>query len=275
MSTLFRLAVRTYIENWNPALYRESVATRLLPMPNEWVNTLLDCNTINLESGYIPTDENNRILKEITAAIVVQLKQFPNGAFVRLGSRSPKDAFIAQSGMKCTEGKLAVQMLLDSERISDDLSMAKYNIYTPHIAIRDWIDIQPWQEFRCFYKDGNLLGVSQYDYFKGYMPEIEENVSSVMMALKIKTERIAKHLPYNGTVVVDYVYRCKNSGDEVLNEIILLEINPWTILTDPCLFDWNNDKFTKLEFRFVGKDKETIVIPWHFNDSVHIQQNHS
>lgn len=200
----------------------------------------------------------------MASAIDVQLKQFPNGAFIRLGSRSPKDSFPAlKQGMKCTEGKHAVDMLVDSKRVHDDLYVAKSNNYIPHIALREWINIQPWQEFRCFYKQGELVGISQYDYFKKHLPQIEENLQGILLALEIKSKGVAKCLPYDGTIIVDYVYQVKHKGNEHINKAILLEVNPWTLLTDPCLFNWHTDKFEKPEIRYIDQSGNIEKVSLH------------
>lgn len=261
MSDYFKSIVETYIENWDPFLRKHSIATQLIPITRYWLDVLINCSYLNTESGYSPTDSELSTLTEIASAIDVQLKMFPNGAFIRLGSRSPKDSWLVyKQGMKCLTGKHAVNMFLDSERISDDLALSKANNYTPYIAIRQWLEIEPWQEFRCFYKDRKLVGISQYDYHKGYQPEIEKNISGIQLAIEIKSKDITKYLPYDGTVIADYIYKVKNRDNQYINEAILLELNPWTVLTDPCLFDWHKNNFEKSEFRYLGRDGNLVVL---------------
>ncbi|MCL6477840.1 MAG: cell division cycle 123 family protein [Peptococcaceae bacterium] len=169
---------------------------------------------------------------------------------MRLGSRSPKDSYETYKKKYCYHtGEEAVKALCDSERVSDDLYLARANGYTPHIAVREWVPIEPWQEFRCFVRNRKLAGISQYNYLhREVFPEIRENAGRIEWALRKKTELIAPLLPDN--VVVDYIYRMRQSGNMVVNEAVLLEINPWMPYTDPCLFDWSKDRFEEFEFRF-------------------------
>jgi hypothetical protein len=72
-------------------------------------------------------------LTSLEAWVDEQLKEFPQGAFIGLGSRSPKDSWAGmrdgfmRGGFKVTSGKYGVELLVDStERISDDLSVAEH-----------------------------------------------------------------------------------------------------------------------------------------------------
>ena len=62
------------------------------------------------------------------------VRQFRDGAFVRLGSRSAKDCDFALShGLRISTGRAALRMLTDgSERIAWDLRWALRNGYCPH-----------------------------------------------------------------------------------------------------------------------------------------------
>jgi len=241
----------TYIENWPNGLINHSVATVHFPLTTEEVDALIAHNIMSLENGEIPTDEQGQILRRLEEKIDRLIKHFPRGAFVRLGSRSPKDSYEAFLKKFCYKnGKEAVAALCDSERINDDLWLAKSNDYTPYIAVREWIVIQPWQEFRCFIRNKKLVGISQYNYLhREVFPEIEENADRIEWALRKKVEMVAPILPADD-VIVDFVYKMREHGNVVVNEVILLEVNPYSPYTDPCLFNWSKDKFESFEFRF-------------------------
>jgi hypothetical protein len=207
---------------------------------------------MQLEDGNIRSIEQEAALQGIELKIDSMIKQFPRGAFVRLGSRSPKDSYNALKKNYCYHtGHDAVLALCDSERISDDLWLAKGNNYTPHIAVREWIPIEPWQEFRCFVKNRKLVGISQYNYLRREVfPEILEHFGQIEWILHQKTEMVASLLPRDD-VIVDFIYKKpRQHGNELINETILLEVNPYFIFTDPCLFNWSKDKFEKFEFRY-------------------------
>jgi len=128
--------------------------------------------------------------------------------------------------------------------------MCLFGVELRHLVVREWINIKPWQEFRCFYRDRKLVGISQYNYLKREIfPEIANLAGSIEWAIKIKSETVAPLLPADN-IVVDYIYKYKEHGNERISEVILLECNPYMIYTDPCLFNWSKDKFENFEFRF-------------------------
>lgn len=257
MLDYFNKVKPTYIENWPDNLLKHSIPAILIPLSSAEVDALIAFNFMQIEDGKIPTEENIKKIKDIEKTIDEQLKEFPNGAFIRLGSRSPKDSYLAfKMKYQCTSGKDGVKWLCDSERISDDLYLARSNNYTPYIILRPWIKIKPWQEFRCFYKDRELVGISQYNYLKGVtFDKIIKNTDIIEWSLQIKSKEICNLLP-SKDVVVDYIVKIKEYGQERTCEVIMLEINPFMTLTDPCLFSWK-EGFNQFEFRY-NKNKVNV-----------------
>lgn len=250
-SEYFKMVKPTYIENWPTGLINHSVATVHFPLITNQVRALIAHNYMTLEDGCIPTEEEKNALKELETILDSYIVQFPKGAFVRLGSRSPKDSYEAhKKSFRYQNGREAIIALCDSERIHDDLYLARANDYTPHLVVREWIKIEPWQEFRCFYRRRKLVGISQYNYLKKEVfPEIVEQSESIEWAIRLKSKMIAPILPADD-LVVDYIYKVRRRGNELINEVVFLECNPFSIYTDPCLFNWSRDNFQELEFRF-------------------------
>jgi len=243
---------KTYLENWPTMLYNESISTILIRLDDREVASLIayNNNTID-ETCEVPTKENESTLLSIQNKISNCIDRFPNGAFIKLGSRSPKDSYEGyKEGFKCLDGEKAIKLFNDSERIRDDLELAKNYGYSPYIAIREWLDIPEWSEFRGFIRNRKLVGLSQYNYrSKKPYAEIMKNASSIEWAIQRKSEYIADllHMP---DVVVDLFYKSKYYGNETVSEVKVIEINPFDIWTDPCLFNWNKDKFEDFEFRY-------------------------
>ena len=118
------------------------------------------------------------------------------------------------------------------------------------------MEIKPWQEFRCFYRNRKLVGISQCHYLKREVfPEIAEMAGSIEWAIRVKSEMVATLLPADD-VVVDYIYKVRRRGNENVNEVILLECNPFFVYTDPCLFSWSRDNFQEFEFRYFKPEVE-------------------
>jgi len=206
---------------------------------------------MTLENRRIPTEEEKSVLKELETILDSNIVQFPKGAFIRLGSRSPKDSWLGyREGFRCASGVYALKLLCDSERIYEDLYLALGNSYTPHLVVREWVEIKSWQEFRAFYKNRKLVGLSQYNYLKEEVfSEVAEMAGSIEWAIRLKSEMVAPLLPADN-VIVDYIYRIRQHGNENVNEVVLLECNPFMVYTDPCLFNWSRDTFQEFEFRF-------------------------
>jgi hypothetical protein len=128
----------------------------------------------------------------------------------------------------------------------DDLLLAIAKNYRPSIFVREWLDIPPWTEFRCFMKQRSLVGISQYFYRNVYPPllaaagEIEGAIRDFFPAFEESC-----HIQ---DVVFDIVVQPSAPW-----QVTLLEINPYFELTDPCLFHWHDDDFDG-GFRFCREE---------------------
>jgi len=239
MNEHWKLARPTYIENWSPALRALSVRSEGFGLLTTEAATL---GRMNGEWGeafvaYHPTQypwEDELTIERLTGRVDELVRRFPNGAFVRLGSRSPKDSWWGhEHGFQCFEGMTAMRLLLDSsERVHDDLSMALHYTYNPWIWVREWRDIPHWAEFRCFMRDRKLVGVSQYFYRELWCPG--DALVSPRELLADLTEtfwpRFQRICPLDDVV---FDITTDNPGAWTL-----IEINPFFDLTDPCLYSW-------------------------------------
>lgn len=254
----FDLVKFTYLENWPPSLCSLSIPQ--VDIPLGLIGTMqlqkeIESAWYELEQGRrsIPSLFGNQLIGLIDAA----LNKFPSGAgFVRLGSRSPKDSILFHDTRgKVQSGAQALMLLTNfSERIWEDLYLAIEEKYPVHIFVREWQEIQPWAEFRCFMRDHRLVGISQYDYLSGYMPEISSQEGSIRFAIEQFFKRFKENWPIDSfdDVVFDVFLRQHRAPkNETSWEVRLLEINPWMERTDPCLFSWLNDGDFDSGFRFI------------------------
>lgn len=248
----FTNAAKTFIENWPSLLFNESIATAMFQLTSQEVDSLIEVNIHTIEqTEKTPSEEAVSVVSQLEDKLTKYIRRFPRGAFVKLGSRSPKDSWIGhKEGFCCHDGRKAIKLFNDSERINDDLLAARYYGYLSYIAVREWIEIPAWAEFRGFIKDRKLVGLSQYNYLdrKAY-PEIMENADSIQWAIQRKVDRIADLLPLPD-IVADFLYKVRVYGNERINEVVLIELNPFDFWTDPCLFNWNRDNFNSFEFRY-------------------------
>jgi hypothetical protein len=252
VSNPFEVAVPTYYENWPVGLRRLSMATAMRKMSVAEAQVLRAC-----------VGEHGEGLEKLgplykcadTVGVLInwmeeKIGEFPKGAFVRLGSRSPKDSWAGnRDGFRVEHGREAWDLLTDcSERVYDDLSWALKNDYEPCLLVREWLDIPRWMEFRCFMKSRKLVGISQY-FYRDESPEIEKFKDSIKWALEMFFENLFVREIHLDDVVFDVFAHTQRRGNETVVDVKLIEINPYATWTDPCLFDWNEDAFDAIEFR--------------------------
>ncbi|MBB5696470.1 hypothetical protein FHS87_004541 [Roseomonas pecuniae] len=141
-------------------------------------------------------------------------------------------------------GQKAISVLLTSrERVRFDLSVSILADSPVYMFLRDWTDIAPWREFRCFMIGRELRGISQYHYRGGQQyNEIMDHETEIRSAIAsfFPKFRDACHLD---DVVFDLAYRGARDP-------ILIEINPSPLsgLSDLCLFEREH---LNGEFRFL------------------------
>lgn len=236
MTSYFDRVKPTYIEAWPQALCSLSLAQVDIPLS---VEDAIALGTNILELYELFPKPWHRDISGIRDRVADAVHKFSKGAFIRLGSRSPKDAWT--SGRRCSTGSRALEILLGgSERIQEDLQLAIENHYEPHIFVREWVDLEPWQEFRCFMKGRQLAGISQYHYLDGPIKEILENKASIDWAIGQFFSSQFKNACHLDDVVFDVIVNMREVGEDRMWTVKLLEINPFFELTDPCLFDWRN-----------------------------------
>lgn len=171
-------------------------------------------------------------LDTLVEACDAALASFPGGAFVRLGACSPKDTPTAVlTGCQATSGTQVLQLLGDgSRRVFLHLRLCLRLGLPVWVFLREWAEIGPADELRCFVHDGVLAGVSQYQRHgpapqraavEARRPEIAAMAATLMAAMDLRS------------FVFDI---CLGEGREALT---LIELNPWGPPTDACLFAWD------------------------------------
>lgn len=261
-----RFILPTYLENWPVELKALTVHQEGIELS---VGNVLALGHSQVElyeywqtrpiTDEVRRERMGRLQSDLDATVRRVMAQAKSeGVFVRLGSRSPKDSYFWWRDERPEgqpEGRMwpivsgagAVGALLDtSERINDDLLEAVSLDYTPWIWVRAWVDILPFQEFRCFVKGGRVVGISQYNYAEMYPQLVKDKTLYINAVQLILNKRIIPSLHIPDAVVDVYVtLDTMPSGRGRRASARLLEINPYFELTDPCLFGW--DEIRKLE----------------------------
>jgi len=166
-------------------------------------------------------------------------------AFMRLSRRSPKDSW---NGLKhqfrVRTGRDAISFLVDSERIFEDLALCDHQGLPVVLAVRPFVEIPFWTEYRCFVKDGELRGITQYFCRKDdVFPEIDEMAAVIERKLKQAVPAVADACHFKDCTI-DFFF---DDGTPTL-----IEINPFPItpgLVYPGLFE-DGHSFDTYEFRY-------------------------
>lgn len=251
------VATPTYLENWPIGLQRLTMAQSGRPLSEKEVESLMSFQS--------PEDCvcDQETLNHLLAWIETQLAFYPQGVYVKLGSRSPKDSYLSfdPDGFKVRSGGKAITLLGDSCRVFEDLVLAKNGGYQPWLFLREWKEIPAWAEFRCFMKDRKLTGISQYYYREAY-PEVEKYAGTIEWGIGRFFENYFLPEIHVDDVVFDVwvSIRDRHSSNQI--EVKLLEINPYSPMTDPCLCSWADPNTFDGKLRFKregdlkGQDQE-------------------
>ena len=199
---------------------------------------LLEQEQKDIQSVFL--QESKKLSINLIDRINEKNDQFPFGFMIKL-FRSPKGSHEWYEKQKCSNGLEAVRQLITSERIFEDIELAQSNNYPIHLYMREWIDIDPELEFRCFIKDKKIVGISQYDYHVVLSERYTKLKDSFDYAIRQFLEcRLIPHLCVSD-VVVDVYIKYKVCGNIYEYEVRLIELNPFNVWTDPCLFNWNKE----------------------------------
>jgi hypothetical protein len=185
------------------------------------------------------------LLTRLSAA----LQCFPMGGFVRLGSRSPKDSrYILEHGPRVFTARQAWYAMTEgSARLARDLERCISQGYSPHLFVRQWMEIPPCAEFRCFMRNRALVGISQYDCINvGPSEYIRSRAEMIESSIRVFFAEFVKRVHVD-EVVFD-VFVTENGAS---CRSTLLDLNPFSPMSDSCLFKWAPCDFDGT-FRYLG-----------------------
>jgi len=226
-----------------------------------------EAQSIVNENEKLSVQNDKLVLDELADKLENIIKGFPNGAMVRLSTRSPKDAIQHTSKFKQTfaeelskiegidynvddilwyssnvhsmcllSGKEAVDLLVASYRVHDDLARwIEFPDFDMNIIIRAWEYIHPSMEFRCFVHQGQLTAVSQYIttcYFTNLVAlkqKIREQISQFFNSVKSTLETLYQSYVFDIAILPN-------------GAPIIIEVNPFWDKTGPALFHWEEDR---------------------------------
>lgn len=210
-----------FYENWSVQLKQLSIQTITVELEPDRVSHLLGIIEKTIDDPYTPWAHPEAQYFGTMLEDLIEI--VGHRAFVRLGSRSPKDNPAAMDRacrpIPAYGGRMGLDFLAGSERVLLDLLDAQRADYTPNILVRRWIDMRAEQEFRCFVEDGEIVGITQYYVDEGYCPWIVRNNTHIFSILRGYVEQLV--IPCSGLKSL--------TADVILSHDFrptLLEINP-------------------------------------------------
>lgn len=192
----------------------------------------------------------------------------------KLNWSAPRDAtwISFDKTMRCTCPADIFLLLKSSDFVTHDLTDPLTCCDTPddatvhvtyQLILREWLTIAPQDEFRCFVVNNSLVGISQR-YHSVFYPSLKSDKKDIANDIVIFFHNKIRERFHDSDFVFD-VYR-KSTG-----EVVLLDFNPFGVVTDSLLFEWSELFLLKeaaanskeLLFRFVERESGIKPHPYH------------
>jgi hypothetical protein len=281
------------IDTWVDELQEYTFDTQVLPLSPKEGEAILKANsyyTSRRTRVNEITQKEVDLLKDIEWRLDVAIKKYgASGAFIKLSHRSPKDvaadkdnektksifkrklhhvdsqdtnrqgiAWVAalNESMRVTSGKEALELLVKSYRIREDLitDIEYPDFFKSKLVVRKFVPVDISMEFRAFVSKGKITALSQYEsglYFRKLAPK-KDTIQNEILALFEKIKDKIRLQSY----VIDLVI--------VDDKVLIIELNPFHSNTSACLFSWKHDREIILNgpftFRIVEAPIETDVL---------------
>lgn len=278
----YRLMKETYFEKYYEQIEDFTFKSVIMPLTLEDIKTMYDANMEFETSKKTELDMTN-IAQKIDEGIDKIRKQTNSDCevFVRLSSRSPKDAiyhleefpglykqklqelenqedlfsklhafYKASTGvMSVSSGVKATELMRKSSRIQGDLKVCLDAGETMNLVIREFVQFPVKNELRGFVHNGVFTALTQYNnlaFFPDHLGTknvVEQKVKELMEQFIRAMKDVLK------SFIVDIVL--DNQG-----KAWVVEVNPFGELAGSCLFGWSKDREVLMgdkpfEFRIV------------------------
>jgi hypothetical protein len=220
-------AAATFIECWPAALrtlagpfaYRALTETETL-----WL--IAQEPSLRHIVGMIDRPQIDMSLRKALIALASQMK-IP--LFARISPCSFKEGSLLPAPITCPDGLLRQMQHPGRRAASMALRCLKGGVPVS-VIVRPWQLIRPWEEYRLFFLKGVLTAISQHHPGAQLPRHCKKRALAEALCSFAKRFIAASHLD---TLTAD-VFACADT-----NEVLLIEINPWSEETDPSLYDWH------------------------------------
>ncbi|KAF0698366.1 Aste57867_11016 [Aphanomyces stellatus] len=253
---------------WYENLRDESILSIAIPLPEEFIRTLLE-DKIQVDEELYPD--------RFVDAVKESIKTLGGSVFVKLDWSSPRDAkWMLGNSLRCRTFEDIVVLLKSSDFISHDLTEVyegcvdkadhvKSRPETFHLVLKKWCNFYDSMHFRCFVVDGSIVGISQrnctefYDFLQN--ESTQENLCNAIESFFKKNFK--SDYEFSDPNFIFDVYIDKN------NRVFLLDINVFGCVTDGLLFNWEElhqlqmaSLEDNIDFRVVTSEKMAYCDPY-------------
>ena len=185
-------------------------------------------------------ESNDFSFPELTEQIQSAIESLGGEVMPKLNWSCPKDAtWINTGSLKCqTPGDVYI-LLKSSDFVMHDILHAfdnsvgeKLSEVSYELVLRQWCNLNPSMEFRCFVWNGDLMAISQRNHTQHFPHMTTEKMIFRSQILDFYDDYIYDNFPGNGNYSFD-VYIDKKE------RIWLVDFNVWGSRTDSLLFTWD------------------------------------
>ncbi|XP_008314381.1 translation initiation factor eIF2 assembly protein [Cynoglossus semilaevis] len=250
---------------WYPIFKKLTIKSRILPLPQDVIEYLLDDGTLVVSGSDHDTQQvfNNNSsdveedvqwsddettttvtapeFPEFTSKVLEAINALGGSVFPKLNWSAPRDAnWIAlNSSLQCHSLSDIFLLFKSSDFITHDLTQPFLQcsdqdspdpVIKYELVLRRWSELIPGGEFRCFVKENKLIAISQRDYTQFYQHILKQE-QQIRQALQ---DFFSQHVQFRfpGEDFVLDVYRDSNG------KVWLIDLNPFGEVTDSLLFTW-------------------------------------
>lgn len=250
------------LHHWYPLLRRHSIKTVSIPCTREFVEYLHRDGLVlprgvappeAVHNGYSseeefdhdesvcePTerDEFRDMVESITGAIEL----LGGSVFPKLNWSSPQDAtwIVCNGTLQCTTVAEVLLLLKASDFIAHDLSHAydqcsENQHASPDVVLnlRQWSNLQPSMEFRCFIADGVMIAISQRNCGHFFQHLAEEHTQERILdsICSFFREHVQSIFELSSFIMDVYLDRS--------DRVWIVDMNPFSDTSLPLLFSWD------------------------------------
>ncbi len=266
---LYRLQRECDLDRWYDSLKDMTMRTEFIPLSMDEGRIILDEWQL-IAGSFNPAQVDKFLGQEPLQGLVGRmnnlLNTFSDGAFARLGTRSPKDSKLIEergrkffeqdqgprapprdfnedlirklrdqiAGLRIRTSRDLFTLFFTSERIRDDLEETIEHGDTQTIVLRAFEEIDPTTELRLFVKDRQIVAASQYNHLI-VSDRLVHDGQRYLQATRDLQARVSDRLSLT-SYILDVGFLHGNTAQPRL-----IEINPFCVGTSACLFSWKED----------------------------------